>query len=237
MSHLTSSAQQSERPLTASMVRRFLADNPEFLAQHPDIMAAQVGVFRKERSDGTIDFQQRLMQRLRSQTEQLMAQRRDMLALSFQNEQTQARIHAAALHLMDAPTLSRLLTAISCDLAVILDVDLVALLIEASARHPLPVAEQIHIVPSGTLDLVLNEGTPVQARSHTPGDPVVFGERAGIIRSQMLMGLSIGTPPRLQGLIAFGSKDPDAFAPDLATDAVEFLASVVQRCLARFLAP
>ena len=61
------------------------------------------------------------------------------------------------------------------------------------------------------------------------GTEEIFGPGAGLVKSQALLRLEIShnTPA---GIIAFGSRDPEAFGPDQAIDQIGFLAQVVERC-------
>jgi hypothetical protein len=58
-----------------------------------------------------------------------------------------------------------------------------------------------------------------------PGDPGV--------QSCALVRLSLGSPER-QGMLAFGSADPEGFTPDMGPELVSFLARVVERTAARW---
>jgi uncharacterized protein len=64
----------------------------------------------------------------------------------------------------------------------------------------------------------------------------LFGEGARRIGSLALVRVAIWAPAR-QGLIAFGSADPDAFAADMGADLVTFLARVAERTAERWPPP
>jgi uncharacterized protein YigA (DUF484 family) len=70
-------------------------------------------------------------------------------------------------------------------------------------------------------------------RANTTGIPELFGTEAASIRSYAMMRLEPGNGAC--GVVAFGSKDPEWFTPDQATDLVGFLAGVMARQLGRLL--
>ena len=53
------------------------------------------------------------------------------------------------------------------------------------------------------------------------------------MQSCALVRLSLGSPER-QGVLAFGSADPEGFTPDMGPELVSFLARVVERTAARW---
>ena len=61
----------------------------------------------------------------------------------------------------------------------------------------------------------------------------LFGDRQGEIRSMALVRMAIWEPS-LQGLLAFGSADPEGFTPDMGPELVAFLARVVERTAERW---
>jgi len=68
----------------------------------------------------------------------------------------------------------------------------------------------------------------------TPGDPELFGPGAGLVRSQALIRLQISSETP-EGLLAFGSREPDMFHQGQGTELVCFLARVVERCIRSWL--
>lgn len=61
----------------------------------------------------------------------------------------------------------------------------------------------------------------------------LFDDRADQVASVALVRLAIWTPTR-QGVLAFGSPDPDGFAKDMGSELVAFLARVVERTAERW---
>ena len=61
----------------------------------------------------------------------------------------------------------------------------------------------------------------------------LFGESAGEVRSMSMVRMAIWEPS-LQGLLVFGSADPDGFTPEMGAELVTFLARVVERTAERW---
>ncbi len=217
--------------LDPAAVGRYLVAHPDFLLRHPEI-AARLELPSAERGDGVVDFQRYMVDRLRSQLDRMRAQNRAVLAASRTNHNTQNRVHAAVLFLMDAPSFEALIHTIGHDLSVLLDLDVVSLLIETGTGGE-PTAEEepggLRMVPAGTVRRLL-EAQDLLLESDITGDETVFGPRAPEIRSQALLRLNVAaqTPPCL---LALGSRDPEMFHPGMATELVGFLARVMERCI------
>ncbi len=69
------------------------------------------------------------------------------------------------------------------------------------------------------------------------GEPVeaalVFGEAAEQVRSAAYVRMALWSPAR-QGVLAFGSPDPDGFTAEMGCELVAFLARVVERTAERW---
>jgi uncharacterized protein YigA (DUF484 family) len=115
------------------------------------------------------------------------------------------------------------------DFPVLLDVDTVNLVIESTSKE-IPFINQsgIRFARQGTVEKLLGQGDAL-LQGNINGTEDIFGPGAGLVKSQALLRLEIShsTPA---GIIAFGSRDPEAFGPDQAIDQIGFLAQVVERC-------
>lgn len=227
----TLKSDEAAAELDASAVARYLGAHTDFLVRHPDL-AARLSMPGPGGSDGVVDFQRYMVDKLRGQIDRMKAQNRAVLAASRTNHNTQNRVHAAVLFLMDAPSFEALIHTIGHDLAVLLDLDVVALLIEAPpGAEPMPDDEPggLRMVPAGTLSRLLGPQEYV-LEAGAQAEEVVFGPRAREVHSQALLRLNVAaqTPPCL---LALGSRDPEMFHPGMATELVGFLARVMERCI------
>ena len=219
--------------LTAREVAEFLSAHPDFLDAHPEILAKLKPPATK-RPDGVVDLQAYMMDRLRDEADRLRDDQRALISASRANQNTQNRVHAAILFLLDAESFEHLIQTINTDLSVLLDLDVARLLVESDGR-PLPHAEQtgVRVVAEGFSDHYL--GTrDVLLEGEITGDEALFGAGAGLVRSQALVRLNVssGTPPCL---LALGSREPDMFHSGMRTELIGFLARVLERCIRSWL--
>lgn len=219
--------------LSAEDVAAWLREHPDFLAQRPEL-AATLAPPRVERGRGVLDFQAFMVDRLRDELARLKDQQRELLATTRANLNNQNRVHAAILFLLDARSFEQLIQAVTTELAVLLDLDVACLVIESNGQElPHVHSSGVRVAPPGLVDSVLGR-RPVLLRSDVVGDPEIYGHGAGLVRSEALIRLRVSedTP---QGLLAFGSREPDMFHPGQGTELVCFLARVVERSIRAWL--
>ncbi|CAK0765837.1 Phytochrome sensor protein [uncultured Gammaproteobacteria bacterium] len=212
----------------ADEVMAYLSTHPDFLHRHPDaidyLMPPRVDMGRD-----VADFQFFMVERLRSEHNQLQQRLREMVGTTRANQCTMSRVHAATLALLEARGLDALLQLIATNLPELLDLDLTVLVVENGDDVPRRLASGIRLVEPGAIDSRLR-GADLLLASGGYGDTALFGSAAGSIRSQALLRLHLreGDPP---SILALGSHDPEMFHPDQGTELVSFLAQVVERCL------
>lgn len=213
--------------LSAERVIAFLRDNPDFFAKHPEVLDLLRAPGR-ELGDSVADLQLAMIDRLRGEIGDLAQEQRKLLSTTRANLQTQSRIHECVLALLSATSFEQLIQTVTTDFAIILDLDVVALCIEATGSEALPTRTRgLVIVPPGTLESVMGRDRRLTLRRDIAGDPELFGPGAALIRSDALVRLKISTatPP---ALLAFGSRNPERFDNGQATELLDFLASVLE---------
>jgi uncharacterized protein YigA (DUF484 family) len=230
----TATAERSKGRVTAAQVAEYLRQHPEFLIRHPDLLDLQI-VPGRRKAAGVVDLQQFMVERLRRDVQKLKADQDDLLTNSRDNLSTQDRIHKAALALLDATSVAHFIEIIANDLAMLLDVDAVALCLETidGKVAKLPV-DGLRLLPAGTVDRLLGANRAALLRDDTVGDPEIFEAGAGLVRSDALIRLKIGkaVPP---GMIAFGTRHPGYFDPGQGTELLHFLARIIEHCLRAWL--
>jgi uncharacterized protein YigA (DUF484 family) len=214
--------------LTAAQVLDYLKRHPTFLQRHPELLDSQVPPARNH-GEGVVDLQQFMVERLRRDLTRLRGLQDELVANSRDNLSTQDRIHRAILALLDAESFEHLIEIVTTDLAVLLDVDVAALCVEAVNGSPPRSVEGVQVLPSGTVDRLLGQGE-VLLRDDSDGDETVFGPAAGLVRSDVLIRLTVGrtAPP---ALLVFGTRHPGYFNPGQGTELLSFLARVIEHCL------
>lgn len=219
---------EAETGLTApASVRHFLRQNPDFLIENPDLLI-HLTPPEKRSGDGVADFQHHMLRRLREETARLQAMQSELLATTRANLNTQSRVHSAVLFLLDARSFEQFIHIVTNDLAVLLDVDAVSLVVEAT-NISLPGMERggVKVVGQGVVDDLMRS-KPVWLANDRPADPLVFGPASTLVASQALIRLDIGSETP-NGLVAFGSRDPAMFHDGQGTELALFLGRVIER--------
>lgn len=230
----TATAERVKGRVTAAQVADYLRQHPEFLLRHPELLDTQVAPSRRK-GEGVADLQQFMVERLRRDIARLKADQDDLLANSRDNLSTQDRIHKAVLALLGAETIEHFVEIVATDLAVLLDVDAVALCVEAvDGKAKKLRLDGVQVLAPGTVDRVLGADRAALLRDDTTGDAEIFDAGAGLVRSDALIRLRFGdkTPP---GMIAFGTRHPGYFDPGQGTELLHFLARIIEHCLRAWL--
>ena len=216
----------SGEALEPSAVRRFLADNPDFL-RGDDGLLDELGL--KVAAGNVVDFGPAVMARVHAAHQRESAQRQQLEETARANFSAQAQTHGAVIDLLDARNHSDLARRVD-DLAQHrfgLAAGVIAL--EDPERVPAgwrPLVE-------GQVDMILGGPQRLARMGFAPTALGLFGERAAQIRSMAMIRMAIWEPSR-QGLLAFGSADPDGFTEDMGAELVAFLARVVERTAERW---
>ncbi len=219
--------------MSADEVAAFLRDEPDFLLRYPEVVEHLLPP-PHDKGQGIVDFQYFLINRLRDEVRRVREEQRDMIATTRANLNSQARIHAAALFLMDAESFEHLIQTITTDLAILLDLDVVCLIVESTgpALHGV-LSSGIRVAEPGTVNHWLGRRDALLS-ADVLGDPALYGAGAGLVRSEALIRLHVSSAAP-DGLLAFGSRDPDMFHPGQGTEQIGFLAQVVGRCIRSWL--
>jgi uncharacterized protein YigA (DUF484 family) len=155
----------------------------------------------------------------------------DLLSTTRANMHTQARIHECVIALLRATSFEQMIQTVTTDFAVILDLDMVTLCIEAEDPSSLSVRTRgLMVLQPGTIDAVLGPDRRLALRGDIVGDPELFAGGAPLVRSDAMVRMSVSpsTPPVL---LAFGSRDPARFEAGQATELIDFLASVLEHVI------
>ncbi len=220
----------AKAPVKADQVAEFLRHNPEFFDDFPDLLAVLKAPAR-DVGDGVIDLQQHMVERLRGELAVMATARDDLVATGRTNLSAQTRVHKAVLALLKARNFEQFIEMLTVDLAVILDLDVVTIGVEKTEDGPAtPCRAGVLRLEPDTVDRLMGPGQNIVLRTEVPGDPAIFGEGAGLVASDAMIRLSVGsTTPA--ALLALGSRDPDQFHPGQGTELLGFLARVVESCI------
>jgi uncharacterized protein YigA (DUF484 family) len=220
--------------ITADDVVAYLKAHPDFFEKHPEL-TTELGLSPRVQGPGVIDMQQAILKRLRSEIDRLKSERSEIIANSRQNQMVQNRIQAAVISIIQAGTFEKMIHVVTHELPELLDVDFITLAIEANAQETrkLPV-RGVYVLAPGAIDAALGPDKHARLRSHIKGDDSFFGEVARFVQSDVLMRLRVSTGSP-DGVMCFGSRNPEAFGPDMATELLFFLAKVLENTIRAWL--
>jgi uncharacterized protein len=213
-------------PIGEAEVLRFLRTHPDFLIKHPELLATLAPPKRKH-ADGVIDLQHAMLERLRGEVTQLKDTQHALVAATRGNVNSTARVHASVLAMLESPSFEHMIHIVTQDFAQMLDVDVVALCVEAIEGDVGPAPPRgVRILDPGEIDALLGLGRDVGLVEDAPGDVAVFDGAAGLVRSAAYARLKISprTPP---GMLALGSRSAGNFHPSQGTELLGFLANVL----------
>lgn len=206
----------------------FLKSKKDFFKEHPEILE-HLDAPGQSRGKGVVDFQQALVERLKADKSSAQRQQHELIETVRANVSNYSRVQTAVLTLLEADTFEEFIVVITQDFPVLLDVDTVNVVIESTSKEiPFVNQQGIRFARQGTVQKWLGTGDAL-LQSNINGHEDIFGPGAGLVKSHALLRLEISqkTP---SGIIAFGSRNPEAFHPDQAVDQIGFLSQVVERC-------
>ena len=172
-----------------------------------------------------------MLERLKEENKRMKSRQRELIATGRNNLTTQARVHECILALLDAKSFEQLIQTVTTDFAVLLDMDVVTLCVEAGGSDAVPIRTRgLQIIQPGMVDELIGINRHVILRSDVEGDPEIFGGGATLVRSDALARVDVSqtTPPCM---LAFGSRHTTTFHPGQATDLLGFLARVSQNAI------
>jgi len=222
------------RAPNAREVAAFLEQHPDFFAEHPDLLDS-LSAPAPETGDGVVNLQRFLVERLRQQLAESRRAHDNLVAIGRANLTIQARVHRAVLALLSARSFEHLIETVTTDLAVILDLDAVALGVEQGKEGLPPVRlDGLVQLEPGIVDALIGRGRTVTLADRTDGQDALFGAAASLISSQALIRLQVSrkTPP---ALLALGSRRAKQFHEGQRTELLTFLARALERSIRAWL--
>jgi len=226
-------ARRSE--ISASDVADYLAQNPAFLDDHPELV--EVLVPPSERTGrNVLDMQRFMVTRMQRTLGQVKERQGEIVAATRSNLSSLSRIHAAVLALYEPSTFHHLVDVITTEVAEILEVDVVTICVESADSEPGRLASTtgVIIVEPGTVDDLIGRGQDATLRDEIDSDNIVFGGASTLVKSDALVRLNIGqkVPP---ALLAMGSRSETRFVPTQGTELLTFLGLALSRRMREWL--
>ncbi len=214
----------------------YLRRHPDFLDSHPEALRLLRAPAR-EIGEDVVDFQHFQIERLRRDLARVNVEHRTLIAASRGNLTSQGRVHKAVLAILAAASFEQLLQTVTTDLGVLLDVDVVTIGVESTAAPAGRLSlHGIHLLRAGAVDALLGAERGALLRADAPGDAVLFGNAAGLVRSQALLRLTFGRGAPV-GLLCIGTRQAGRFHPGLGAELLSFLARALGITVAQWLNP
>ena len=150
------------------------------------------------------------------------------MAWARANHAAQAQAHATVLEILESRNHADMARRLTEAARLRFNLTSAVVALERPGRTP----SGWRTLAGGAVDALLGAeglarmGAPVEAE-------LVFGESAEQVRSAAYIRMAMWSPAR-QGVLAFGSPDPDGFTADMGCELVAFLARVVERTAERW---
>ncbi len=206
-------------------VQAFLRADPALIRGDQDLLA-DLGL--RIHAANVVDFIPPALARRALAQAPDMAARRELEAVARANHAAQAQAHATVLEILESRNHADLARRLAEAARLRFNLTSAVVALERPGRTPSGWRPLVH----GTTDALLGVeglarmGEPVEAE-------LVFGEGAEQVRSAAYIRIAMWSPAR-QGVLAFGSPDPDGFTADMGCELVAFLARVVERTAERW---
>jgi uncharacterized protein YigA (DUF484 family) len=232
---MSSSSERSTKALTDLMpedVRAYLLAHPEFLSDNADILE-DITPPEMRLGEGVPDFQKFMLARLQDDFVALKGEHEDLMELLQDTLQRQDRINAAILALLDTHNFNDTIRLIGHDFAPMLEHEAVGFFLEAGGWLDTGDYDGLKVVAPGVVGRWLG-GRDLILEEVRVGQEDLYGDKFQHVRSQALIKIVIreGLPP---GLLALGHGTSTYYATGLATEQLECLGGVVERCLRKWL--
>ncbi len=216
-------------------VRAYLLEHPDFFEDNSDLLEALVPPDSRIGESGVRDFQRYMLSKIQNDFLILKGEHDDLIDLMQEHLQRQGRLNTAVAALMDAGDFESTLRLIGKEFPNILEHEGVGFFLEAGGWLETGEYDGLRVVPPGYVGRWLSGRAIVFEEVEGSASPDLYGEAASRVHSQALVRIQIreGLPP---GLLALGHTDPLYYATGLATEQIEGLGSVIERCMRKWLA-
>lgn len=228
-------------PISAETVERYLRDHPEFF-QTREALLAELSL--PHPSGAAVSLIERQVALLREQNQRHHQQLQELLQIARDNDALIGRLQQLTLSLMDTARLGDILALLQRSLREDFHADAATLRLFATVDDPAALHDdRLDFLQAAVTDIdtltdglrgTLSAGRPVCGRlKHEPLHSL-FSTAIGEIASAALLPLSTvgaGTP-RLQGLLAIGSRTADRFTPEMGTNYLHYMGELISRRLA-----
>ena len=225
--------EQLKNIIDASVARKFLMQNPDFLINNPDLYSILTPPDRSE-GDRIVDFQNIMIEKIKKNLKDLQHNQGHLIDTSRNNLTTQAQVHEAVLCLLETEALNHIGHIVTQDWADMLHIDVIRICFEVD--HPInpPALKEITLLQKGRVNEYLNQEDLILLRGEANVSEDIFGPAKPLVKTEALIKIpkTKYNPP---GILAFGSRDLDMFYPGQGTELLRFLGKSYHKCMIQWL--
>ena len=211
---------------TEEQVADYLRRHRDFLERHPELIADLIPA-RHANGRAVVDLQQYLIEKLRRDLAEMRETHDTALLAARGNLHSQQRIHTAVIDLMNASSFEHFVEAITTDLALKLNVDIVSLCVESTRPNQPRTKSGVRFMPLGAVDTLMTTDKEILLRPAVAAERALYGAGASLVKSDALLRLAISAEAP-SGIIALGSREPGHFRPGQGTELLLFLARSIE---------
>ena len=208
-------------------VAEYLAENPDFLLRHPEILEA---IELHHPSGPAVSLIERQVEHLRKQNDSLKRKLKQLVHTADENQRLMSRLHELTLELMVMNDLAGFFAHLSEALMREFNADILNITLfnrKLESRSETPIMHVRRDDPDmAQFESHLEKGSTVCGRLNPNKLEFLFGSRANWVQSTALVPLGD------EGLMAIGSSDPARFYPGMGTLFLDLLATVATSRLA-----
>ena len=218
---------------SAEAVATYLAEHPNFLQDHPELLG---DLIIPHSTGSAISLIERQVQVLRDKQVTAERQLHQLIEVAHDNDRLAERMHRLTLALLDCATLSDVITAVHDNLSGAFEADVVALLL-FDDRVSGPTLETTRWLSARSPELaefdnILNSRKPTCGRLTTAQLDCLFGPDPSAVGSAVVIPLAENEP---YGLLGIGSRDAERFQHGMGITFLQQLGSLISHALSRYL--
>ena len=206
-------------------VRAWLLEHPEVVRQDSDLLAS-LGLWRKA---NVVEFGPAALGRLEAVAARESDARKAIEQVARANFAAQTQTHGAVVDLLESRNHSDLARRLDAAARERFNLAAGVIALETDGHPPAGWKRLVE----GQVDMILGGPQRLARMGLAPTALGLFGDRAAGVASIAMVRMAIWEPSR-QGLLAFGSSDPEGFTEDMGHELVAFLARVVERTAERW---
>lgn len=226
--------------VTSQQVVDYLRHHPDFFQKHEELLELMIPPEVKH-GGNVVDLQHHMLGKLQSGLQAARTQYDDLVLSSRDNMSTLIQVHGAALAIMRATELERLLEVIALDLPAVFNVDVVRLGIESEAAefYETKFNDQnvsgVSFLEAGLIDKMMGKTKASlfiadAEKQFIYGFDQVFSDCTGIVQSAIMLRMRLPSSQR-HVVLAFGVRIKNHFHAGQGTEMLLFLSQIIEHRL------